>query len=142
MSDRKCKHCNTYKKLEDFYKSKSESGGHQYKCKECTRAPSAKRYKKNGYQKVQSISGLTYGETVKYIFFEMYGTKCSCCGEKHIEFLTLEHIGGLNGEEREKSSVQAYRKAISEYKPNVYEVLCMNCNFSKGKHGYCPHQME
>jgi hypothetical protein len=26
--------------------------------------------------------------------------------------------------------------------PDGYRVLCANCNFSRGIHGYCPHEHE
>jgi hypothetical protein len=72
-------------------------------------------------------------------FFEMYGNQCSCCGESTKEFLTIEHIQGQIGQKKDS---WAYRKATNEYRPDLYEVLCMNCNFSKGKYGYCPHQIQ
>jgi hypothetical protein len=72
-------------------------------------------------------------------FLEMYGNKCACCGETQKEFLTIEHINGQKGKKRE-SSAMAYAKAIKEYRPDLYTILCMNCNHSKGKYGYCPHE--
>ena len=75
-------------------------------------------------------------------FLEMYGNKCACCGETVYEFLTLEHKKGQVGifYKQKESGIKSYRKAIKEYRPDLYEVLCMNCNFSKGRYGYCPHQ--
>lgn len=71
-------------------------------------------------------------------FLEMYGKSCRCCGEGKKEFLTIEHIRGQAG--GKESSTTAYRKAALEYRPDLYEVLCMNCNHSKGRYGYCPHE--
>jgi len=80
-----------------------------------------------------------YNREAKLTFLDMYGHQCACCNEKHEEFLTLEHIGGMKGEKREGSATQAYRKAVIKYRPDLYKVLCMNCNFAIGRHGQCPH---
>lgn len=73
--------------------------------------------------------------------FELYGKSCVCCGETHKEFLTLEHKKGQKGNLRE-TQYQAYKNAASRYQPEKYEILCMNCNFAKGKVGYCPHNKK
>lgn len=76
---------------------------------------------------------------VRMEFLEMYGGKCTCCGETLCEFLTIEHKLGQSGTERRDTSAKAYRKATQNYSPDIYEILCMNCNHAKGKYGYCPH---
>jgi hypothetical protein len=57
-----------------------------------------------------------------------YGNKCNCCGESHLEFLTIDHIQhsnkGLYGE-------RLYRYLIRNNFPNGYQVLCWNCNSLK-----------
>lgn len=75
-------------------------------------------------------------------FLDMYGRICACCGEDKVEFLTIEHKLGQRGIVRHKKETGkfAYSRAIKEYRPDLYETLCMNCNFSKGRYGYCPHQ--
>ena len=80
-----------------------------------------------------------YNEETRQKFIEMYGGKCVCCGETIYEFLTLEHKQGQKGIKKEESRV-AYRNAVLVYRPDIYEILCMNCNHSKGVRGYCPHQ--
>ena len=77
---------------------------------------------------------------IRVEFLKMYGNVCSCCGESIIEFLTLEHIEGQKGKKRE-SSINAYKKAISEYRPDLYETLCMNCNWAKRHKEICPHKL-
>lgn len=74
----------------------------------------------------------------KDTFLGMYGNSCACCGETIYEFLTIEH---KNGQEKitRRTGLVAYRDAIKEYRPDLYEVLCWNCNCAKGKLGYCPH---
>ena len=69
--------------------------------------------------------------------------KCACppCGEDYIEFLTIDHIEG-GGRKHIKSigTSMLYRWLVKNNFPEGFQVLCMNCNFSKGKYGYCPHQ--
>lgn len=73
----------------------------------------------------------------KFLF--LYGCICVCCGEDQAEFLTIEHKLGQIGKKKE-SSFRAYTKAITEYRPDLYEILCMNCNHARGRYGKCPHQ--
>jgi hypothetical protein len=75
----------------------------------------------------------------KLLFIEMYGGKCLCCGEIRPEFLTVDHI---KGQKRTKRETKPFVKAIKEYSPNVYRILCFNCNQAIGYYGYCPHQQN
>lgn len=84
------------------------------------------------------------GKTYRTQFLEMYGNKCNCCGEMVIEFLTLDHINGQKGIKRSKKEggMYAYKTAIVNYRPDLYQILCWNCNCAKGHYGICPHQKE
>lgn len=76
--------------------------------------------------------------------FEMYGNQCVCCGETRKEFLTIDHKNGGGNQER-KNGFKIYhlRKRFLEQGVSPdFQLLCMNCNFSKGIHGYCPHDKE
>ena len=67
-----------------------------------------------------------------------YGGSCSCCGATELEFLTIDHIHGRDGVKRERG---LYRRLIREGFPSdELRLLCMNCNFSLGRYGYCPHK--
>lgn len=74
----------------------------------------------------------------KLAFHKMYGEVCGCCGEHRLEFLTMEHILGLQGKKR-RSTMEERAEALKEYRPDLYRTLCMNCNTSLGFYGYCPH---
>jgi hypothetical protein len=69
---------------------------------------------------------------------------CSCCGEKHDEFLSIDHINGDGADYRRvgiKSGYTTYRWLIKNNFPPGFQVLCMNCNFAKGhSSGGCPHK--
>lgn len=67
--------------------------------------------------------------------------RCACCGETEIKFLTIDHIAG-NGVEHRKQikDTSVARWIISNGFPDGFQILCYNCNCSKGFYGQCPHQ--
>lgn len=101
---------------------------------------SNKIYYINNKQKYSERSSNQY-KSKREKFIDMYGNKCVCCGESHKEFLTIEHKLGQKGKKKEYS-IKSYVLAIKEYQPDIYEILCMNCNHSKGTKGYCPHNIQ
>ena len=68
--------------------------------------------------------------------------KCVCCGENNIEFLTIDHIHG-KGREMERRLKESgwilYKWLIKMNYPKGFQILCYNCNCSRGHYGYCPH---
>lgn len=72
--------------------------------------------------------------------------KCTCCGESHIEFLTIDHIEGkgikYGREKKLKNTYQFYNWLVKNNFPEGYQVLCRNCNYSLGAYGYCPHKSQ
>lgn len=100
---------------------------------------SSKAYYENNKEKVREYEK-AYQRSRKEMFLDMYGRSCSCCEETISAFLTIEHKNGQKKISRETGAV-AYRKAIKEYRPDLYEVLCWNCNCAKGHLGYCPHTL-
>jgi len=68
--------------------------------------------------------------------------KCNCCGESRVEFLSTDHIDGLKKNEIRISGRAFYVRLIHEHFPPGYQILCFNCNLSKGFFGYCPHEKE
>jgi hypothetical protein len=68
---------------------------------------------------------------------------CECCGEKNIEFLTVDHIGGSGNVHRRQIGEGALYGWLRKNKfPDGFRVLCMNCNWSIGIRGYCPHSAQ
>lgn len=79
---------------------------------------------------------------IKRELLTLYGGACACCGEYTIEFLSIDHVNRDGGKER-KEGFRLWH-LLDRYKEtgvidSSYQILCMNCNFSKGIHGYCPH---
>jgi hypothetical protein len=79
-------------------------------------------------------------------FIEMYGGKCSCCGESDVIFLTMDHINNDGNKRRGKygcNNLKEYSLAIKEYRPDMFQVLCYNCNHAKHLNGgECPHKLK
>lgn len=69
-----------------------------------------------------------------------YGSKCTCCGEPTLEFLTIEHLNGDGRAHRDQLGTQGvYRDIIRRGFPADYTVLCMNCNHARRFKKDCPH---
>lgn len=67
---------------------------------------------------------------------------CSCCGENHLEFLSIDHINGGGNRHRKEiggSGNSLFLWLIKNGFPDGYRVLCYNCNCSLGYYKYCPH---
>lgn len=91
----------------------------------------------------KSYTGKIKRKELREQIFQMYGTECACCGENQREFLTIEHIDGGGREHRKgRGSESFYREIASEYRPDLYEILCMNCNHARGIYGFCPHELD
>ena len=71
--------------------------------------------------------------------------QCACCGEKHVEFMTIDHVDGGGCRHRRIIGVgggsRFYQWLVRNNFPDGYRVLCMNCNGAYGIYGSCPHQV-
>jgi len=75
---------------------------------------------------------------------QAYGGVCACCKVTEWEFLTVEHTRNDGAEHKRQLGFygnEYYKWLERENYPKDLglEILCMNCNFAKGKYGYCPH---
>jgi hypothetical protein len=82
---------------------------------------------------------------LKARLYEVYGSKCECCGETNPKFLTLDHVRNDGGTERrigmKNNSIML--KAIREKDKSHYQILCYNCNMGKARNGgICPHKQD
>src|ERR1019366_10279872 len=118
--DRKCKHCSIELNSEN-------RNGRNDRCKEC----------------VSNINKKINAE-LKERTVEAYGGICSCCDEKHIEFLTIDHIFNDGSAERKLTGADG---GVSFYKilenngfpKDRYQLMCWNCNTGKRCNEHCPH---
>lgn len=76
-----------------------------------------------------------------------YGGKCACCGETRSEFLSIDHKNGggtkmrMNGF-HPRAGAQLYSWIKQNNFPDMFQILCHNCNQAMGFYGVCPHQKE
>ena len=68
----------------------------------------------------------------KLKLFEMYGRVCAMCGFDDMRALSLDHKKNNGNEERRSLGERGvYRRAKAEFRPEEYQILCMNCQFIK-----------
>jgi hypothetical protein len=64
---------------------------------------------------------------------------CECCGEQHLEFLSLNHLKGGGNKQRKQIGPHLYVWIKKHNYPVGFNVLCMNCNWAEHRGG-CPHK--
>lgn len=106
-----------------------------------------RRYRRTHYQnKIETIKARSKmnRHRNKVHRINALGGKCVCCGEKNIEFLSIDHIhGGGNRHVQSIGGVHSFYQLIKRegYPRDKYRVLCMNCQFGY-RMGVCPHERE
>lgn len=102
-----------------------------------------KQYRQENREKMNACNR-RWREKVRKEVLSYYSNrtmKCACCGENHIEFLSIDHIKGGGRKHRKARKIGSMCFWLkSNHYPKGYQVLCHNCNQSKGCYGYCPHQ--
>jgi len=90
-----------------------------------------------------------YRQENKELVYNHYGNgviECACCGEKEIDFLSLDHIYNNGAKHRKKiGKTISFKWIMKNNFPPIFQLLCMNCNFSKGKRKNnckCIHQIR
>lgn len=70
-----------------------------------------------------------------------YGRVCKCCGEQEEQFLTVDHIDPTTKKIRKdpRGGHKLYGRLRRDGFPAGFQILCWNCNVSKGLYGMCPH---
>lgn len=88
-------------------------------------------YDRNRQKELRKIALIKYSEDPPF---------CACCGEKENKFLSIDHINGGGNKERNEKSRWVFQYLKKMDYPKGYQVLCFNCNLSKGFYGNCPHR--
>lgn len=131
-----CKSCQQWVDVKKFKRNKHLSSKYASICRDCSTSA--------------RLQGL---RKLKQEFVDAYGGKCTCCGIKEIEFLTLEHIFNDGAKERKQlreDGIVGKKKAVGSviYKllkkrgwpKDRYTVLCWNCNCARKWGRPCPHE--
>lgn len=148
MKTKLCKTCCKRRKIRNFFRSNYSRDGFQHECKLCCHH----RYRAHKL-KCQQLGVLTFSQRtsrrLKLEVLSAYGNgkppECDCCGEKQIEFLSIDHVNGNGNEHRRKIRTQGtgfYMWLKRNKFPSGFRVLCHNCNQAIGFMGYCPHKKE
>lgn len=136
MASKNCKYCNEILTSSNWYPSHKLQS--QYKCKECNTKLQRKYYIKGRLSK--KISRLK----LKKEIIDNYGGKCICCQRDHWLFLTIDHINGGGNIHRKSLGFNSgggnfYQWLKNNNFPQLdYQLLCHNCNLTKGHQGFCP----
>jgi hypothetical protein len=156
--NKQCSKCGIEKPLNEFYRRKANKDKLSSRCKSCEKSSSRNYYRENkdslrakieAWRKINREQFLatnkSYNEKLRFTALQHYSHgefKCACCGESMYEFLTIDHINNDGAKMNKKFS--GHKHICSWLKRNNYpegfQVLCINCNFAKGKYGKCPHQ--
>ena len=97
------------------------------------------KHKTQEYEKIQRAK-------TRKIVLEHYGgipPKCACCGEGQMEFLCIDHINNDGSNHRKRIGITSGHLAswiIKNKFPELFQILCHNCNNAKGFYGKCPHK--
>ena len=130
-------------------------------CRKCCSEHSSLWQRKNP-EKVRKIKAKYFGRNAdvvrerqnlyrkkrKLLVLRHYSEKeepvCACCGENNLEFMCLDHKDGGGNKHRKTlgnpNGSGTYQWAIKHNFPDIFRVLCYNCNNSYGHYNYCPHK--
>jgi len=150
-----CTKCLRSLPLGEFTKVWKDREALQPSCKACNRAYQREWNRRNkdrrnarlrARYKVQSAAmrepSRRYRQKLRRAVLEAYGGICTCCGETHHEFLTIDHPNNDGAAHRKTlKGLSIYKWLKDENYPDGFRVLCWNCNCSRGNYGYCPHEL-
>lgn len=125
------------------YQDRKQSGA----CTRCGAAPATMKAMCAGCSEKSKRKLRDWRDRLMVEVMNAYGgCVCRCCGETRVAFLTLDHIGGGGNRHRaamkEERNTDIYTWVKKRRFPPGFQVLCMNCNWARGKYGECPHQAE
>lgn len=124
-----CCICGRMRLLKEFCKNKIVKCGYASNCRDC------KAWRDRAHYRI-----------LKMEMIIAYGGGCSCCGEKGIEFLTVDHIynnGAAHRQELGGLGLKVWLDLKRKGWPkDGYTILCWNCNCAKKYGKFCMHNVE
>ena len=105
---------------------------HMYEARTPRARSSSETYGEKSYKKIR----------LKVLNHYSNGTmKCACCNERCLKFMTIDHINNDGSKHRKIIKMDITSWLYKNNYPIGFQILCMNCNWGKGRnHGVCPHQ--
>lgn len=144
----RCENCRL--KANEYRARKRKKYIEDGKCNNCGASPVSISCKElcNACQEIALLRARELAKEDKQLVMQHYGNSiCGCCGEKSLDFLTIDHINGEGAnhrrelfKSRDKCGQKFYRWLIKNDFPPGYQVLCFNCNYGKHINGTCPHR--
>ncbi len=144
----KCRECGIELNDDNWYGSYKEQ--HYYLCIKCNAIKSKtyhikRKHEDPTYLNKNSEYNKKHRKEIKQFIINKYGGKCECCGETNPEFLTIDHIDGNGSQHRKEIGIGCGNAFYiwlrdNNFPKDNFRLLCMNCNFSIGMYGYCPHK--
>lgn len=135
-----CSNCKQNKSTLEFDRHQSNYRGYSYYCKDCMKL----KYDSNrGNDYLRRKIKRDQKKRQVMLYYSHGDIKCRCCGERRMEFLTMDHISNDGAEHRRqigRTPQNLYKWIIDNNFPKGFQVLCFNCNCAKEYSGYCPHQ--
>jgi hypothetical protein len=136
-----CRDCKQEKQISDLCPDNRCFLGVKSLCKACA----AKRMQKSR-QKPHSKhkeNKRKSDQRLRTRILNAYGNQCMVCGEKHREFLALDHINNDGAAHKKllgtRDGYKIYRDVENQgYPKDKYQLLCHNCNVVKQTHKYNP----
>lgn len=135
-----------------YLKRMNFSDGYQILCSNCNSKKVKIAARERGMFGTKSQQyGYRYAQKIKDDVFSHYSVngeiKCSCpnCNENDIDKLCLDHINGDGDKHREELRLigvvgnHIYNWIKKNNYPQIFRILCHNCNQSINNYGYCPH---
>jgi hypothetical protein len=124
-----CEGCSTIKPVSEFY-VRTDGKRYYSKCRACLNEEARDRAAKLRIDALRHYGGDP--------------PRCACCGERHVEFLGLDHINDDgNVHRKEVPGQQIYRwLSKNNYSYDGLIVSCHNCNMARAMYGECPHKRE
>lgn len=163
-----CSRCKQEKDISEFNKEKKNKDGLYVYCRDCQhkyyKEWFLEKYKKDDnwrkkfkhksrdYYRKNPLARREYSkkrrDNIRFEALKYYSKNeipiCACCKETEIRFLSFDHINNDGSKQRKKMKSN---EVIGEWLrrnnyPDGIQVLCFNCNLSKGFYGECPHIEE
>lgn len=139
--------CGIEKSIANFSKKSISRDGYNWDCRACTKTDWDNWSKVEENRQYIKAEARKRNANRRDIVIGHYSNEkfiCAClgCGENTREFLCLDHINGFGNEHSRSlggSCGSMYNWVIQNNFPDMFQVLCFNCNFAKSAHKGCPH---
>ena len=131
MITKACTKCKEIKPLEAFSINKGNKYNRHCICKKC----------RCEHFRLLRIKN----KDVVFSHYSFGKPECTCCGEKEMKFLCIDHInndGALHRKNYGRVGHRIYTWLKNKGYPEGYQVLCFNCNNAKALYGECPHKKK